>query len=127
MVEKSHIDVVRKVIKRLSEGTTYIEIHRSEKVSIGYISKVFRTLRRNSLSPAQGLTLSDNELLTMLYPVSRKKMGTPDWEQIHRQVLNKETLTSLYKEYLHSGKGPKYSYGGFCRLYSEWKKQNDLQ
>jgi len=73
--------------------------------------------------------LDDAQLEKLLYPPTPPSgwaRPQPDWEQVHKELRNKDvTLTLLWHEYREAHPDG-YEYSQFCRRYRDWQKLLDL-
>ena len=119
---------IRAVLKELEHRVTYREIQRRldiAKSTVGYIKTV---VAGAGTTAGQALKLDDNELLTLIYPITSKKQAEPDWQHIHSKLHRRGiSLQTLYTQYQEDNLDGAYSYASFCRRYQQWKTENGVR
>lgn len=123
---------IREIV-RLSSSLklTANEIHRVTGVSRGTVQGLLRKIKERQLVWPLPEEMDDASLEKLLYGESKRqpqKFQEPDWETIHRELkragVNKQLL---WEEYICASGQTGYSYSQFCRRYSKWCRQCDIE
>lgn len=119
----------REILRLHQLGHNQSEIARSCLTARSTVQDYIHRAQTTQLSYAHLLKLSDSDLQEILGKGQRKrarKKAPIDFERIHRELGRKGvTLSLLWMEGKERGEW-QCSYGGFCRRYRHWKRQQSV-
>jgi len=116
-------------ILRLTEmGLNQRDIGKGTGCGKSTVGDIQKRIRENQLTYEKALSLSDEDILNLLYPESQKKryrIPEPDYASIYEKLSKKNTkknLQYLWEEY-KTDNPDGLEYSQFCERYSRWKNQ----
>lgn len=103
------------------------QIARSVGLGRTTVQDVLHRVERAGITPAEALSMSEEELLKRIGRRGRAYTKRSDeesyFEYVHRELRKRSmTLALLWEEYREQDPENSYSYSTFCARYGEWKK-----
>ena len=119
----------REILRLYELGHNQSEIARSCLTARSTVQDYIHRAQATQLSYAHLIKLSDSDLQELLGKGQRKRTREKapiDFEVVHRELGRKGvTLSLLWMEGKERGEW-QCSYGGFCRRYRQWKRQQSV-